>query len=386
MDLLRIGLCFNLRSSGLPGSASARDGPEDAQAEYDSWSTVSALAEALSFHGSCRVITLPFGPDLPHLLAATRPDVVFNIAEGEWGRSRESLAPAVLELLGVPYVGSDPVALGVAMDKALAKAVVAGSGVAVARGARVEVGEDAVEAAGLVPLPAFVKPVAEGSSKGVRRGSRVNTLDEMVRQVQWVHRWYGQAALVEEYLPGREFSVGLVGNGAPFALPVLEVRPLMPTPEGTFVYCYHTKSGNLEQYLCPAPITPQLSEQLVGAARTVFRALGLRDMARVDFRLGADGTYRFLEVNPLPGLSATSLFTAQAAAAGLDLSELVARIVHSACIRWLDDPRLSPRLRDRLAALVGTLEPGDGTFGAPAKESGQRVYPDLLVSERLEEG
>ena len=362
MSLMTVGLCFNLRTP------SSRDGPEDAQAEYDAWTTVSALAEALSFEGACRVLPLPFGADLPRLLAVHRPDVVFNIAEGHRGRSREALAPAVLELMEIPYTGSDPVALGLALDKQLARQVAASAGLEVAWGEVAASSEQAADLARRAPLPAFVKPVAEGSSMGVRRRSRVDSPKELEEQVRWVLEVYQQPALVEAFLPGREFSVGILGDGpSARALPVLEVRPAEPQGADGFVYCYHTKQDNRELLLCPAPVEPGLAEALQHAAGRIFRAMGLRDVARVDFRLGADGRPRFLEVNPLPGLSAASLLTAQGRAAGLQLQGLVAAIMASACRRWRRQPHPDPGFVDRLARLAVWIQrflPDRGPWGS----------------------
>ncbi len=347
MSSIRVGLSFNLRGSG------GRDGPEDLEAEYDAWSTVSAIAEALSFGGASTVHLLPVEGDLPRLLERTRPDIVFNIAEGQAGRSREMLVPALLEMMGIPYTGSDPVALGVAMDKALAKAVAVAAGVPTAPWQVASHPDDPAALGRWSSFPAFVKPLAEGSSKGVRASSRVHDSQELARQVHWVLTTYRQPALVEAYLPGREFSVGLLGNGAIEVLPVLEVRPTRPVGDiSEFVYCYHTKSGNLETFLCPAPIDPELRRDLQAYSEAIFQALGLRDVARVDFRLDADGVPHFLEVNPLPGLSPASLLTAQAQAAGLTLPDLVAGILLAAINRWLLAPDLEPSRRSRLLAVA----------------------------------
>ncbi|WP_324716265.1 hypothetical protein U7230_13010 [Carboxydochorda subterranea] len=357
MQRVRLGLAFNLRREAK------RDGPEDQDAEYDAWSTVSALAEALSFGNTCQVIPLPVERDFASLLERHPVDAVFNMAEGWGGRSRELLAPAVLEMAGVPYTGSDPVALGLAMDKAIAKAVVQSAGVPTAPSVVVSRLEELEAVAPECSYPAFVKPVAEGSSKGVRVESRVDTPEQLARQVERVLRVYRQPALVEAFLPGREFSVGILGNDRLRCLPVLEVRPLVPPDDpGRFIYCYHTKSRNLEAFLCPAPIDRALEARLVALTQTVFRALSLRDVARVDFRLDSAGQPRFLEVNPLPGLSAASLLTAQGAAAGLDLPHLVASIVAAAASRWVQEPGLGG---DRLARLMALRQVASEMAAAP---------------------
>lgn len=360
MNPICIGLAFNLRGSG------GREGPEDAEAEYDSWSTVSALAEALSFGGAFSVALMPVEGDFARLVERYRPDAVFNIAEGQFGRSRELLAPAVLEMMGVPYTGSDPVALGVAMDKSLAKMVAQAAGVPTAPWQVVTDPSEVARAGSEWAFPAFVKPVAEGSSKGVRRNSRVDDVGQLAERVAWVLRTYGQPALVESYLPGREFSVGILGNRVLRTLPVLEVRPTLPVGStAEFVYCYHTKSGNLETFLCPAPIEPALEQKLHTYTQAIFRALSLRDVARVDFRLDADGEPRFLEVNPLPGLSAASLLTAQGEAAGLGVPALVACILLAAISRWLSHPSIDAERRRRLSLVAEAARAAIGPAADP---------------------
>ena len=375
MNALRIGLAFNLRGSG------GREGPEDAEAEYDSWSTVSALAEALSFGGAFSIALMPVEDDFARLVERYRPDAVFNIAEGRFGRSRELIAPAVLEMMGIPYTGSDPVALGVAMDKSLAKMVAQAAGVPTAPWQVVTDPAEVANAGGEWAFPAFVKPLAEGSSKGVRRNSRVDDRGQLAERVSWVLRTYGQPALVETYLPGREFSVGILGNRILRTLPVLEVRPTLPVDStADFVYCYHTKSSNLETFLCPAPIEPALEQKLHSYTRTIFRALSLRDVARVDFRLDAEGEPRFLEVNPLPGLSPASLLTAQGEAAGLGVPALVACILLAAVSRWLSDPSIDAERRHRFLLLAeaarAAIGPGADPLLRQAVDTAEAVARD----------
>ncbi|MEW6047360.1 MAG: hypothetical protein AB1609_12915 [Bacillota bacterium] len=395
MSQVRLGLAFNLRRSG------GRDGPEDAEAEYDSWSTVSALAETLSFGGAFRVLLMPVEADFPRLLERVKPDAVFNIAEGWGGRSREMLAPVALEMAGISYTGSDPVALGAAMDKSLAKMAAQAAGVPTAPWQVVADVEELRSLAGECQFPAFVKPLAEGSSKGVRQSSRVDNVTQLAEQVEWVIRQYGQPALVEAFLPGREFSVGVIGNRRLRTLPVLEVRPLAsgdgpagdgppqaPSPQPEFVYCFHTKSKNLERFLCPAPVDARLAEKLDAYTKAVFRALSLSDVARVDFRLDAAGEPRFLEVNPLPGLSAASLLTAQGEAAGLKLPRLVAAILLAAVSRWVRRQDMEESLRRRLQAvgeaaraaltpdfgwLVETIDAPGPPAAVPAPAPGRRA-------------
>lgn len=323
---MRIGLTYNLKSD-VPVVA----GVEDWSAECEERATVELIAGALAHLGHT-VIDLPYGRDLALRIAAAQPEIVFNIAEGWFGRNRESLVPAVLELLDVPYSGSDALTLGLALDKYLAKTVVAAAGLPVV--ASHLVSNPAQLAALSIDFPAFVKPNYEGSSKGIRGASRVNNREELAERVGWVLANYRQPALIEPFLSGREFSIGILGNDPPVALPVLEVVDAQSSVTSEqFVYSFETKSGNLERLLCPAPLEEEEKNRLTEIAVRAHTALGCRDFSRVDIRLDDKGEPFFLEINPLPGLSAQSLLTVQAKAAGLSYDRLIAAILGSACRR-----------------------------------------------------
>lgn len=320
----RIGVTFSLRND-YPW----QDGlVEDAAAECDDMDTVLAIARALEPLGT--VVLLADRPDLPERLIQVRPDVVFNIAEGWSGRNRESLIPAILEHMDIPYTGSDPLTLGLALSKGLAKAVVSAEGIpttpwVVCRSA---------ENVGLpFGFPVFVKPNEEGSSKGVTPSSLVHDERSLRDVVSRVTGAYGQPAIIEPFLPGREFSIGVLGNGCPRAFPVMEVAPHGESGSGPFVYTYQTKVSNLERFICPADVDDGLAASMVTIAQGVFRALDIRDLARVDIRLDDRQRPMFMEVNPLPGLSSGSLYPVQAAASGLNHADLVREILLAACRR-----------------------------------------------------
>ncbi|MCL6580453.1 MAG: ATP-grasp domain-containing protein [Firmicutes bacterium] len=336
---LTVGLAYNLKTHCPWG----RGETEDEAAEYDDPVTIREVAEALEAGGH-RVVHLPYQADLLSALERTRPDIVFNLAEGWGDRNRESIVPAILEFLGIPYTGSDPLTLGCALDKNLAKTLVSQAGVPTARAVKVPPGAPLPAEAGSLRFPLFVKPNAEGSSKGIRCRSKVSSPAELEAVVTWLHRTYRQPALVEEYLPGREFTVGLLGNGERLrALPVLAVLPgdgvppqhRVQGPAGEeFIYSYEVKHLNLERAECPARIPAALERRLIELAFRVWEALECRDLARVDFKLGLDGEPYFLEVNPLPSLSREwSFLAAEGRAAGLGYRELVLGILEEALIR-----------------------------------------------------
>ncbi len=322
---LHVGLTFNLKID-----SPLMDKPEDWVAEHEETTTVDLIAAALTHLGH-DVSLLPFDERFIDRLAARRPNIVFNIAEGWSGRNRESLVPAILEFMGIPYTGSDPLCLGLCLDKALCKCVVGAAGLPVLPSWVVETPQEAERLE--LPLPAFVKPNTEGSSKGIRGNSYVVCREELLQRIHWVTQVYRQPALVEPFLSGREFTIGLLGN-PPVALPVLEVIPARAELlTEAFVYSFETKSRNLEKLLCPAPIDEREERRLQEMALAAHRAAGCRDVSRVDIRMDQTGHPFFLEINPLPGLSSCSLLPVQAAAAGISYESLVDAILMSACHR-----------------------------------------------------
>lgn len=339
---MRVGLTYNLKDD-LPASLATT---RDAAAEYDSEATVGRIRNALERCGH-EVSMYPFRPELLDCLRSDRPDVVFNIAEGWQGRAREALVPAILEFLAVPYTGSDPVTLGVCLDKALTKRIAQSSGIPTAP--FVEVVEASDLGSFSLSFPVFVKPSYEGSSKGITDKCLVNDPDELRTVVEAILRRYGQPVLIEEFLPGREFTVGILGNSDQIQVfPPMEIRPKgaasvesCPCCAGTetagdarpFVYCYDTKINNGEELLCPAPISEALRERLEHLSVQVARVFKLRDLSRIDFRIDRGGQVNLLEINPLPGFSEVSLYPLCAKAAGLEFDSLVEAILAAALKR-----------------------------------------------------
>lgn len=322
-----VGLAYNLKKD-CPRSEMV---VEDADAEFEEQATVDRIAKALRAAGH-RVVRMPYGPGLLSRLQRDHVDIVFNIAEGWDGRCREAIVPAILESLGVPYTGSDPLTLAVCLDKAVTKALVSSYGIPTPKAVKVDSTADLPDDIGM-EFPLFVKPAYEGSSKGVRSSSKVNSRKELVAMVDWITGSYRQPALVEEFLPGREFTVGILGNRQLETFPIMEVRPAAEVEPESFVYCYNTKHNNLERFLCPAPVPDELAERIRDVAIRAFRVLECRDLARVDVRLDGAGNPHFLEINPLPGLSTVSLFPIAAMAGGIPFEGLVQRILDTAVAR-----------------------------------------------------
>ena len=336
---LRIGFAFNEKPSEEEEPPSRAS--HDRYAEWDDPETIAAVAGALGQAGT--VIPLEARKNFPQRLHQTRPDIVFNIAEGLNGPSREAHVPAICEFLDIPYTGSDPLTLSLGLDKQRTKEVLLGRGVltprwTVAGGAAGDFRPDDL----LFPL--FVKPLYEGSSKGIDVGSLCQTREEATARVEWVEGRYGQPALVEEFLTGREFTIAVLGNGnTARVLPPVEIRfdslPAGAPPlygwEAKWVW--DTPDAPLSIFDCPARLEPKLEGEIAAAALGAFHALGCRDWARIDVRLDALGRPHVLEVNALPGIlpdpEQNSCYPKAARAAGMDYSTMIVAVLESALER-----------------------------------------------------
>ncbi|MDY6917037.1 MAG: D-alanine--D-alanine ligase [Chloroflexota bacterium] len=329
---MRIGLSYDLREA-VPVS---QCGAEDALEEYDCLETVETLGAALESHGHS-VVFLGGGREFLVTILREDVDFVFNISEGLGNhRSREAQVPSVLEMLGIPYTGSDPVCLGICLDKPLAKGIVAQHGVATPRWSVVASHEGLAEVAAKgFPLPAFVKPACEGSSKGIRLNSRVDDAEQLVDVSASLLQRYGQPVLIEEFIDGDEVTVGMVGNDPPQPVGVMRVLPRRGGPY--FVYSLEVKRDweSLVDYECPAQFEQGVMQRVVESSLKAFTALGCRDVARIDFRLSREGVPYFLEVNPLPGLNPrTSDLPIMAYRMGLSYDVLVEAVLSSALRRY----------------------------------------------------
>ncbi|MBF0498752.1 MAG: D-alanine--D-alanine ligase [Candidatus Riflebacteria bacterium] len=274
--------------------------PDDLYEEFDAPETIDAIAEAIAAHGHT-VDPIEADRTFPAVLERGKYDFVFNIAEGLTGRCRESQVPAVCEMLGVSYSGSDAITLGITLDKDLAKRVLKGR-VRTAAG-RLFIHPDRIDLSGM-PFPLLAKPNAEGSSKGIRNRSRLTDPITAPSDIAEMIRMYEGPVLVEEFLPGVECTVGVLGNEHPEILGIMEIAP-RHTPLGEFVYSLEAKRDYKNQidYHSPPRFSENTRKAVEQVATEAFIALGCRDFARIDFRFAADGEPCFIEANPLPGLS-----------------------------------------------------------------------------------
>lgn len=322
---MRIGLTYDLRDAYLAAGYG-----EEETAEFDRGETIDALQAAMTQLGH-EVDRIGNVRELAaRLVAGDRWDLVFNIAEGLRGFGREAQVPGLLDAYGIPYTFADPLVASLTLHKGLAKRVLRDCGIATPDFREVC---DPAEAAQVdLPLPLFVKPIAEGTAKGIDGTSKVTSVDELRRAVQRVVERFEQPAIVEPFLPGREFTVGILGSGAnAIAVGTLEIE--MNADAEPHAYTYVNKERS--EALCRFPLAPpEWRAQAEPLSLAAWRALGGRDAGRVDLRADARGRLQVLEVNPLPGLHPThSDLPMLCEFMGMPYTSLIERILASACER-----------------------------------------------------
>lgn len=328
MGQMKIGLTYDLRTDYLAAGYG-----EEETAEFDQPETIEAIESALRNLGHQTDRIGSVRKLVGRLANGDRWDLVFNFAEGLKGLARESQVPLLLDLYNIPYTFSDPVVLILALDKGLTKTLVRVAGVPTPDFAVVRHLED-VDRVNL-PFPLFAKPVAEGTSKGVTTASKVESPTALRAICAELLERFCQPVLVETYLPGREFTIGIWGTGPDAqVIGTLEVV-LLPHAEAD-VYSFHNKKEceELVEYrLCRSEMDDEV-RQAEATALAAYRALGCRDAARVDIRSNADACPEFIEVNPLAGLHPVhSDLPILCGKLGISYQELIARIVTSAVRR-----------------------------------------------------
>jgi D-alanine-D-alanine ligase len=331
MPALRFGLVYDLLGS-FPRS---RDDPPDVDAEFEPEATVALLEAAVRHLGH-----VPLRLGNPHGLLATLGkgelqalDVALSIAEGTRGRDREAWAPVLLQMAGVPHLGSDALTLSATLDKAWAGRLVAARGVAVVPQTVAGSGAEAEVLELPDTWPLFVKPRSEGSAMGITAASRVEDRAALVRAVERIVREYRQPAVVEAFLEGPEFTVTVVGNAPPRALAVLQ-RALEETSRiGVHALERHPAPGGQWRHVLPGVLDAELETRLQQLAVDAYRALECRDFARADFKLDAEGRPYFLEMNPLPTFAPDASFGILAELQDRPVHELVAEVLDLGLVR-----------------------------------------------------
>jgi D-alanine-D-alanine ligase len=347
---IRIGLAYNLKPSvpasseaASPSASAVSSNPRHARralhpeleqpdlyAEWDEPETIEAVEQALRAIGE--VVRLEANETFPARLQETRPDFVFNIAEGLYGPNRESHVPAICEYFGIPCHASDPMTLSLTLDKGRAKEIMSYYGVPTAPFVVIESKAEARRVK--LPFPVFAKPALEGSGKGITVRNVCHTRAELAALTGDLLKAYRQPILVESYLSGPEFTVAVLGNGDEArCLPIVGLR-FDCLPEGAPpIYGYEAKwlwdtlEDPLEIYECPARIPEDFANEIRAAALGAYHALGCRDWCRIDIRCTAEGQPMVVELNPLPGILPdprdNSCLPMAARAEGMSYDELI---------------------------------------------------------------
>jgi D-alanine-D-alanine ligase len=322
---MRVGLTYDLRSEYLALGYS-----DDETAEFDRDETVQAIEASIRRLGHTTERIGNVFRLTEALARGNRWDLVFNIAEGLRGIGREAQVPALLDAYGIPYTFSDPLVMSLTLHKGLTKRVVRDAGIPTIDFFLVEHSRDA--AAPPFAPPYFIKPVAEGTGKGITARSVVRKRDELPSACEGLLATYRQAVLVERFLPGREFTVGIAGTGDQAqVLGTMEVLLLSAAEKA--VYSYHNKenSEDLVRYRFTRGADDPLTAAVEAIALRAWRVLGCRDGGRLDVRCDRRGRPQFMEVNPLAGLHPEhSDLPIICSLAGISFDRLIALIMESA--------------------------------------------------------
>lgn len=322
-----VGLTYNLKK-GIQNEI------EDMEAEYDSIDTVYAIRNALEKAG-CRVILIEADQEIFDKLRNSRPDIVFNIAEGIFGRAREAQVPAILNFFQIPFTGSDETTLCISLDKSLTKRFLSTFCIKTPGYQVFKKSTERLDSN--LKFPLIIKPNAEGSSKGISECSIAQNEQELRLILKRCIDTYHVPFLVEEYIQGRELTVGVIGNGEEtIVIPPMEIV-YKNRDESFHVYSYQVKK-NYEQYVeyeCPAHLDEDIIKKVMQESREIYEALECRDFSRIDYRVSPEGEIYFIEINPLPGLApGYSDFPMAAKFCGISYDALIKKILNSALKRY----------------------------------------------------
>ncbi|HTR82314.1 MAG TPA: D-alanine--D-alanine ligase [Bacteroidota bacterium] len=355
---MEVALVYNMKKEDLDGADSVGDSSSqhitdvstqirekaksaDTYAEWDTAETVFAVRDALALRHSVTMIEAD--EDAFEKLRTRRPEIVFNIAEGQFGVSREAQIPAMLEMLQIPYSGSDALTLALCLDKSRAKEILSYHNIPTAKFSVLHSLSDVSNLQ--FDFPCMVKPLNEGSSKGIFDASLVASLNQLQGQVENVLISYDEPVIVEEFLPGREFTVAMLGNGENVqVLPIVEIK-FDSLPKGVNpIYSFEAKwvwdqsADPLDIFECPARLSPSLQSSITALCKKAYTVLRCRDWSRIDVRLDKNGNPNIIEINPLPGIlpkpEDNSCYPKAARAAGMSYDELLNRVLDEACKRY----------------------------------------------------
>jgi D-alanine-D-alanine ligase len=327
---MRIGLSYDLKMA-----FTGQHAVDDALEEYDSPETVELITAAFE-SGGHSVVRLGGGSTFLVNIRHQDVDIVFNIAEGRGSyRSREAQIPSILEMLDIPYTGSDPQCLTICLDKPVTKKLVASDSIITPKWLVITDKEELFQVFwNKFPFPAIVKPAYEGSSKGIRLTSLVYSAEQAQKEALRTLECYRQPVMVEEFIDGEEVTVGIIGNNPPTIIGMMRVVPRREN--GHFIYSLEVKRDylNLVDYEYPACMGREILDRLKYSSLKVFKTLGCRDFARLDFRVSPEGVPYFLEINPLPGLGTYSDLIIMAKMMGWKHEEVIGAVLDAALERY----------------------------------------------------
>ncbi|MFW9966708.1 MAG: ATP-grasp domain-containing protein [Candidatus Thorarchaeota archaeon] len=318
-----------------------RFGESEFEVEYDPPHTIELIKRGIEEAGQ-EYVFIEANENVIETLKELKPDLVLNRSEGLRGESRESHIPAILEMLGIPYIGANILSTAVCLNKAWTKKILTYHGIRTAAFNVFRTVEESDSAD--IPFPAILKPNEEGSSVGINEDNVVRNREELRRKLGEMIEVYQQSILVEQFIEGREFSVGVLGSPeSPLEVfPILEIDFTKLPPEVMGVYGQRAKTifEDLDNYVCPAQIPDTLREEIERLTLEICYILEVPDFARIDYRMNEKGEVFFLEINPLPGMDFDleekdiSFYPYMAMKAGYTYSQLIERLIQSACSRY----------------------------------------------------
>ncbi len=331
---MRIALTYNLKEKD-------ETKPADYFSEFDSPETINAIISALQAKGHFVEAINAESRELFTYFKKNRPevDMVFNIAEGKFGKYRESEIPALLDCLGIPYTGSNTFSLALALNKALTKKILKAENIPTPNFQVFKTGKEELDPG--LKFPIIVKPNFEGSAKGIDISNVVQTKEALFQKAREIISLYKQEVLVEEFIEGKELTVGILENGKTTILPILEIDFSTCKQSGEYFYSWRMKEyqgneelGLIPTFHCPARLDKHMESKVKEIALKTHHAVGCFDISRTDIRLSEDNIPYVLEINPLPGLDPQeSNFPIMAYAAGMKYEDIIESIVMSASKR-----------------------------------------------------
>jgi D-alanine-D-alanine ligase len=339
---LEVALTYNVKPEEknfsdpkpLSPNSNSSENFNDTFAEWDTIKTINSIKEALELFHNVHMVEAD--ENAFEKFKNIHPDIVFNFAECAHGSSREAQIPAMLDMLQIPYTGSDPLALTTCLDKARTKEILSYHKIPTAKFLLAESLADLADFN--LTFPIMIKPVAEGSSKGIFNSSYINSYRELTDRLAVNFEIYKQPFLIEEFLPGREFTIALLGNSAETeVLPIIEINLSELPKELVPIYSYEakwvvdTRDNPLNIFSCPANIDKSLYEKISETALRTYKVLRCRDWSRVDIRLDKNDNPSVIEINPVPGVlpdpSDNSCFPKAARVAGLSYEEMINKVL-----------------------------------------------------------